>query len=185
MDDYISIYCCRKDFDDFIVNISDTEKPVLIPAIQVFHQAYRFLIIWQKERDRERFAKLCHYLITSLDSDSPKLSYVGMALSKEYVLKWISHINDLLWKCCEYLDELKPELSSDMKIMIMYLHMLVSFTSTNTWIILKHKNMEILKAGMNQLCANIMGQLYNKGFYLTIRVSTNDYTTVKMKDVSS
>ncbi|GJQ75479.1 hypothetical protein Trydic_g17567 [Trypoxylus dichotomus] len=158
-----------KHFDDFAEDISDTEKPTLIPAVTVFHHAYRFLIVWRKERDRERFVKLCHYLITSLDSDSPKLSYVGMALNKEYVLKWISHINDLLWKCCQYLEELKPELSSDMKIILLYLHMLVSFTSISTWVLLKNRNVEILKAGMNQLCANIMGQLFNKGFYLTIK----------------
>lgn len=97
-----------------------------------------------------------------------------MALNKDYVLQWISHMNDILWKCCEYLDDLKPEYASDMKSILLYLHVLVSFTSTNTWAVLKHKNMEVLKSGTNQLCANLMGKLFHRGFYLTLKVQRNE-----------
>lgn len=79
-------------------------------------------------------------------------------------------MNNILWKCCEYIDCLKPELPNDMKSILLYLHVLVSFTSTNTWAALKHKNMEVLKSGMNQLCSNLMGQLFHRGFYLTLKV---------------
>ncbi|XP_022906806.2 ubiquitin-protein ligase E3B [Onthophagus taurus] len=157
------------EFDEYIPDIPESEKPVLKPSVQVFHQVSRFMIVWQKQRDKDRFARLCRYLIASLDSDSPKLSYVGMALNKDYVIRWISHINDILWKCCGYLEDLKPELASEMILILLFLHMLVSFTTTNTWVILKNKNTEVLKIGMNQLCANIMGQLFHKGFYLTLK----------------
>lgn len=79
-------------------------------------------------------------------------------------------MNDILWKCCEYLNELKPEFSGDTKSIVLFLHVLISFTSTNNWIVLKKKNMEVIKAGMNQLCANLMGQLFHKGFYLVLKV---------------
>lgn len=140
------------------------------PAVEIYHQSLRLLIIWKKERDKDRFIKLCRYLVVTLDSDSPKFSYVGVALNKENVIKWILHMNDILWKCCEYLNDLKPEFASDMKSIVMFLHMLVSFTSTNTWIVLKNKNMDVLKSGMNQLCANLMGQLFHKGFYQVLKV---------------
>lgn len=78
-------------------------------------------------------------------------------------------MNDLLWKCCEYLKDLKPEFAGDTKSIVMFLHVLVSFTSTNTWTVLKNKNMEKLKPGMNQLCANLMGQLFHKGFYIVLK----------------
>lgn len=149
----------------------ENSKPMLIPAIQVYHQACRLFIIWQKERDKERFIKLCRYLIVSLESESPKLSYVGIALNKEYVLNWICHMNNMLWKCCQLLDDLKPEFSSDMKVVLLLLHFLVSFSSTNTWIVLKSKNMEVLKSGMKQLCANLMGNLVNSGFYVILKVN--------------
>lgn len=93
-----------------------------------------------------------------------------LALNKEHVIKWISHMNNILWKCCEYLEDLKPELAADMKVIVLYLHMLISFTNTNTWVVLKNKNVDILKGGMNQLCANLMGQLFHKGFYITLKV---------------
>nr|CAH7724445.1 unnamed protein product [Callosobruchus chinensis] len=153
-------------FDETVPAVpDDISKTEFRLAIEIYHQTLRLLLVWKKTRDKERFAKLCRYLIISLESDSPKYSYVGVALSKEHVIRWISHMNDILWKCCEYLIDLKPEFANDMKSIVLYLHMLVSFTSTNTWTVLKNKNMEMLKPGMNQLCANLMGQLFHKGFY--------------------
>ncbi|KAJ8917808.1 hypothetical protein NQ315_010714 [Exocentrus adspersus] len=148
---------------------ADATKREFKPATEIYHQSLRLLLVWRKDRDKERFAKLCRYLVATLDSDTPKFSYVGVALNKENVIRWISHMNDILWKCCECLEDLKPEFASDMKSIVLYLHVLVSFTSTNTWAVLKLKHMEVLKSGMNQLCANLMGQLFHKGFYLTLK----------------
>lgn len=108
--------------------------------------------------------------MSSLESDSIKLSYIGVALSKEHAIAWISHVKDILWKCCDYLDDLRPEFPADMRTILLYLHTLVTFTSTSTWILLRAKHMEMLKPGLNQLCANIMGHLFTKGFYLTLKV---------------
>lgn len=90
-------------------------------------------------------------------------------------------MNNILWKCCDYLNDLKPEFASDMKSIVLYLRVLVSFTSTNTWNVLKHKNMEVLRSGMNQLCANLMGQLFHKGFYVTLKVSTFIFISFNFK----
>ncbi|CAG9759771.1 unnamed protein product [Ceutorhynchus assimilis] len=159
-----------EEFDNAIPELPENHtKQDFKPVLEIYQQSLKLLLIWNKERDSERFAKLCRYLVASLDCDSPKFSYVGVALNKEHVIKWISHMNNLLWKCCEYLDELKTELATNMKLIVLYLHMLVSFTSTNTWMVLKNKNMEVLRSGMNQLCANLMGQLFHKGFYLVLK----------------
>ncbi|KAH1003133.1 ubiquitin-protein ligase E3B isoform X1 [Dendroctonus ponderosae] len=139
------------------------------PAPEVYQLGVRLLLVWRKGRDTERFAKLCRYLVASLDCDSPKLSYVGVALGKEHVLQWIAHMNRVLWTCCVYLNDLKPELAADMKAIVLFLHVLVAFTSTNTWAVLKIKAMAPLRGGMNQLCANLMGQLFHKGFYLVLK----------------
>lgn len=167
---YVPTYF-RAEFDQKIPEVvEDVAKLQYIPALEVYHQALRLLLIWRKERDKERFLRLCCYLVATLESDSPKYSYVGVALAKEHVMRWISHMNDILWKCCQYLNDLKPEFASDMKCIVLYLHILVSFTSTNTWNVLKNKNMEVLRSGMNQLCASLMGQLFHKGFYLCLKV---------------
>lgn len=118
----------------------------------------------------------CHYryryLVTSIELENVKISYVGVALNKDYSIAWIKQVKQLLWICCEYLDTLKPEVSQDYKSILLFLHTLVSFTSTKTWGIVKAKNMEPLVAGLNQLCANLMGHLFMRGFYLTLKVRT-------------
>lgn len=167
----IILISSRNNFDSIIPNVTETKKPALVPAFQVYHHIKSLLIVWDKERDKDRFLNLCRYLVCSLESESPKLSFVGMALKKENVLEWIKYMNDILWKCCLYLEDLKPELPQDMKDILVYLHMLVAFTSTNTWAVIRSKNMDVLKAGMNQLCANIMGNLFHKGFYLILKVN--------------
>nr|CAD7199399.1 unnamed protein product [Timema douglasi] len=139
------------------------------PSLQVYQVVCKFLLIWKKSRDKDRFEKLCRYLVGTLESDSIKVSYIGVTLNKEHALTWISHMKDILWKCCEYLNDLRPESAADMRVVLLYLHTLVAFTSTNTWTVLKTKNMELLKPGLNQLCANIMGYLFTKGFYLTLK----------------
>ena len=110
------------------------------------------------------------YLVSSLESDSIKLSYIGVALNKEHAIAWIAHVKDILWKCCCYLDELRPEFQADMRAILLYLHTLVAFTATNTWILLRAKHMEVLKTGLNQLCANMMGHLVTNGFYVILKV---------------
>lgn len=67
----------------------------------------------------------------------------------------------------------------------LYLHTLVSFTSPNTWALLKQKNLAPLKPGMIQLCSNIMGSLVQKGFFLSLRVSRVNFLEKTKKIVYS
>lgn len=80
------------------------------------------------------------------------------------------NFQDIMWKCCEYLDELRPEVVSDTRSILLLLHTLVAFTAINTWALLRVPNMAPLRAGMSQLCANIMGYLFMRGFYLSLKV---------------
>ncbi|CAH0406320.1 unnamed protein product [Chilo suppressalis] len=141
----------------------------LIPALDVYKVTCRLFLIFQQKRDRKRFEKLCKYIVQSLHSESVKLSYVGVFLNKEYSLRWISHIKDLLYKCCLYLEVLKLESPIDMQSILVHLHTLVALTATNTWALTRLKNFEKLRGGMMQLCANIMGSLFHKGYYLTLK----------------
>jgi len=51
------IVSCRKEFDMMFPSENSEPKPCL----QVYQLACRFLLVWQKERDKERFEKLCRY----------------------------------------------------------------------------------------------------------------------------
>ncbi|CAH2073385.1 unnamed protein product, partial [Iphiclides podalirius] len=141
----------------------------LIPALDVYRVTCRFFLVFKQHRDRKRFERLCKYIVQSLHSESVKLSYVGVFLNKEYSLRWIAHIKMLLYKCCLYLEELKPESPVDMQSILIHLHTLIAFTATNTWALTRLKNFDKLRGGMTQLCANIMGSLFHKGYYLTLK----------------
>lgn len=80
------------------------------------------------------------------------------------------HVQDILWKCCDYLEELRPDTPADTRRILLLLHTLVAFTATNTWVLLRAPSMAPLRAGMAQLCANIMGHLFMRGFYITLKV---------------
>ncbi|XP_035458501.2 ubiquitin-protein ligase E3B [Spodoptera frugiperda] len=163
------------DFDELLPETSsqgsqDEPQPVeLIPALEVYRVTCRLFLVFKQQRDRKRFENLCRYIVQSLHSESVKLSYVGVFLNKEYSLRWIAHIKDLLYKCCQYLEELKPESPIDMQSILIHLHTLVAFTANNTWAITRLKNFEKLRGGMTQLCANVMGSLFHKGYYLTLK----------------
>lgn len=64
---------------------------------------------------------------------------------------------------------LKPESPVDMQSILVHLHTLVAFTANNTWALTRLKNFEKLRGGMTQLCANVMGSLFHKGYYLTLK----------------
>lgn len=148
----------------------ESPQPIeLIPALDVYHVTCRLFLVFKQQRDKKKFEKLCKYIVQSLHSESVKLSYVGVFLNKEYSLRWIAHIKDLLYKCCLYLEELKPESPLDLQSILTHLHTLIAFTATNTWAITRLKNFEKLRGGMQQLCANVMGSLFHKGYYLTLK----------------
>lgn len=116
------------------------------------------------------FPSYSSHLVESLTLDSSRFSYVGVALSREHAIPWIAHIKKLLWHSCLYLDQVSPEFAPDSRSLLLHLRTLVAFTSTTSWALLKAPNMERLIPGMNQLCANVMGHLFSKGFYKTLQV---------------
>ncbi|KAF2986584.1 hypothetical protein EK904_009209, partial [Melospiza melodia maxima] len=130
-----------------------------------------------KERERAavqlqalRFEKLCRCILTSMDVENePKVWYVSLALSKDLTLLWIKQIKDILWFCCEFLKQLKPDILQDSRLVNLHLTMLVTFTDTSTWKILRGKG-ETLRPAMNHICANIMGHLNQKGFYSVLQI---------------
>lgn len=157
----------RQDFDETFTDFS--EKSKLPVALDMYKIIRKFLFVINEDDDRERFEKICKYIITSIDSDSLKKSYISVAFNKDHAVAWIHHLKTLLWQCSIYLKSVKPECQQDVKALMLYLHMLVTFTSTGTWKVLNNKQGEALKPTMNQLCANIMGHLVSRGLYAILQ----------------
>lgn len=64
--------------------------------------------------------------VSTLDSESPKFSYVGMGLNKDHAVVWISHMKQLLATCLNYLMEKHDVLPKKLST---WLSFLIAFTS--------------------------------------------------------
>ncbi|KAM6340582.1 ubiquitin-protein ligase E3B isoform 4-T13 [Alca torda] len=158
----------RREVEDFFgANESGSSKR---SALSIFRIARKLLFVFNHKEDKERFEKLCRCILNSMDVENePKVWYVSLALSKDLTLLWIKQIKDILWFCCEFLKQLKPDILQDSRLVSLHLTMLVTFTDTSTWKILRGKG-ETLRPAMNHICANIMGHLNQKGFYSVLQI---------------
>ncbi|KAL4223687.1 Ubiquitin-protein ligase E3B [Mactra antiquata] len=143
--------------------------PNFRPALEVYQLIKGFLFTFSERQDKENLELICRYLLYTMDSEDLKVSYVSVSLLKEFVLSWIQQVKEVLWKCVICLKQIKPENHVEVKIMMVYLRMLVTFTHTATWKVIRGKG-DALTAGMNQLCNNIMGHLNNKGLYPALQI---------------
>ncbi|CAB1319440.1 unnamed protein product, partial [Coregonus sp. 'balchen'] len=117
-----------------------------------------------------RFEKLCRSILGSMEVENePKVWYVSLALSKDLTIPWIKQIKDVLWVSCHFLKKLKPDILQDNKLVTLYLTMLVTFTDTSTWKIVRGKG-EALRPVLTRICENIMGHLNQKGFYSILQI---------------
>uniref|UniRef100_A0A8C1S9K9 Ubiquitin-protein ligase E3B n=1 Tax=Cyprinus carpio TaxID=7962 RepID=A0A8C1S9K9_CYPCA len=156
----------RKEVDDFFA-VSDAGSAKR-NALSIFKVARKLLFILSKD-DKLRFEKLCRIILSSMDVENePKVWYVSLALSKDLTIPWLKQIKDVLWVSCEFLKKLKPDILQDNKLVTLYLTMLITFTDTSTWKIIRGKG-EALKPALNRICENIMGHLNQKGFYSVLQ----------------
>ncbi|XP_055959426.1 ubiquitin-protein ligase E3B [Patella vulgata] len=150
-------------------NEQEEYKPSLSPALELFKVIRKFMFIFDQKVDKQRFEYLCRYLLLSVKSDDLKLSYVAIGMTK-HALLWIQQLKDILWRCCLYLKQLRPENHCDSNSIKLLLGTLITFTSTTSWKILKGKTGETFNSGMTKLCNNVMGYLNTKGLYSVLEV---------------
>uniref|UniRef100_A0A3Q2QQB1 Ubiquitin-protein ligase E3B n=1 Tax=Fundulus heteroclitus TaxID=8078 RepID=A0A3Q2QQB1_FUNHE len=67
-------------------------------------------------------------------------------------------------------NEPKPDILQDNKLVTLYLTMLVTFTDTSTWRIVRGKGESPLRPALTRICENIMGHLNQKGFYSILQI---------------
>ncbi|XP_078083401.1 ubiquitin-protein ligase E3B [Mustelus asterias] len=158
----------RMEVDEFF-DVSEA-NPSKRSALAIFKITRKLLFVYHMKEDKERLQKLCRCILNSMEVENEsKVWYVSLALSKDLTLLWIKQVKDLLWLCCEFLKQLKPDILQDCKFITLYLTMLVTFTDTSTWKILRGKG-EVLRPAMNHICANIMGHLNQKGYYVVLQI---------------
>ncbi|XP_075746500.1 ubiquitin-protein ligase E3B-like isoform X1 [Rhipicephalus microplus] len=155
----------RQEFDSVLRDGDgeDANTPVATSALDVFYASRKFLFAFHPKLDKERFERLCWYIIASMDAETLQESYVSVALNKDYTVLWIQQLKGILGNCCGYLKEVRPECPQDAKSLMLHLHVLVTFTSTSSWKVLKDKTYEPLRPVLSQLCASVGSHLMGKG----------------------
>ena len=76
-----------------------TDGSVIKPVgsvLKAYKAAKRFLLFVNVRRDSARFERMIRYLVASLDSELPGVSYIGVFLNKEHSVAWIRHVKQLL-----------------------------------------------------------------------------------------
>ncbi|XP_077511129.1 ubiquitin-protein ligase E3B [Amblyomma americanum] len=141
----------------------EPNTPVAKSALDVFFATRKFLFTFHPKVDRERFERLCRYIVASMDAETLQESYVSVALNKEHTVLWIQQLKGILGNCCSCLKDIRPECPQDAKSLMLHLHVLVTFTSTSSWKVLKDKTCEPLRPVLSQLCASVGAHLVGKG----------------------
>lgn len=168
-----------------INELTDCEKPKFIEARKIFTLIDQFLFVCKplNEKDRKTFEKLCHYLIANVQLSRCEIKesecYIRLAFDQKLTVNWIHQVEKILLKCSSYLKLMKAESNSDQKSSMVYLNVLITFTSTNTWSIFRQtedkSKYDSLRTVMNQICVNIVNMLVNNGLYLNVQFLLNTY----------
>ena len=107
----------------------------------------------------ERLERMLRYIVASLDSDSPKISYIGVFLSKAHSVAWIAHVKQLTLEASRALAALTTESPTYHRRSAFLVLALISFTSTSTWALLKSPAMAALAPHMTSICKTVAGSL--------------------------
>ena len=119
--------------------------------------------------DLDRFERLCRIISDTLKEESPKYSYISIAINKDKAKarSFIEHLKKLLAIACKQLNIKTTGLRLDnrrgQKISATLLSLLLFFTNTNTWQMLQNPKFSALTAGMKILCKTFLDHLVNNG----------------------
>ena len=154
----------------------DDQRPT---ALEVYNVAKSFLSFGVKNllsgdqksagENLDRFERLCRIISGTLKEESPKYSYIALAINKDKnkARAFIEHLKKLLRTCCQQLNIKSNGLRLDnrrgQKISATLLSLLLFFTSTNTWQMLQNPKFSALGAGMRTLCKTLLDDLTNQG----------------------
>lgn len=139
--------------------------PVASSVLEVFCASRKFLFTFQPGPDKERFERLCRYIVASMDADTLQESYVSVSLVREHAVLWIQQLKAILGHCCGYLRDMRPECPQDARSLMLLLHVLVTFTSTSSWNLLRgtDRACEPLRPVLGQLCVSVGAHLAARG----------------------
>lgn len=140
----------------------------LKPSLEIYKAARKFMY-FVGVRNVDQFEVMLRYIISTLDSESPKTSYIGVFLSKAHSVAWIEHIKHLCRAASKVLATMSKDHPAYTKKAAFFVLVLISFTSTNTWRILKTPALSSLAPHMTSICHTVTGDLVQTGLMTNLK----------------
>lgn len=148
-----------QEFDEIFCR--DIEQcPKFVDSVLVFTTLRRFLLVFQPDKDTDRFGQGCRYLLSSVLTPGLRTcqNYTSVAADKNRTVHWIFQQRKLLLHCSLYLKRLRPDLSPDHKFMMLCLNMILTFTNPHALQV-----PDEVKPVMLLLARNTLKDLMSKG----------------------
>ncbi|KAL5016325.1 hypothetical protein ScPMuIL_005914 [Solemya velum] len=156
-------------------NKDEEYKPQFKPALEVYRTIQKLFFLYHHEPVQEEFEYLCRYLLATMETDSLKVPTVLFDLFSSSFSGWVKKTRRGIIRLRGLLLSRRQPRATQEEDHMLCLRMLITFTHTATWMIIRGREVfihvitffvgEALTAGMNQLCNNIMGYLNQKGLY--------------------
>ncbi|KRZ54269.1 Ubiquitin-protein ligase E3B, partial [Trichinella nativa] len=139
--------------------VNDIDIPTTVIAVHVT----------VREFSSPEYLLLVRYLLLSSEASDLENNIVIVALTPSSVFSWLHLMRKILCKCIIFLANLRLDHVNDTKLNL-YLHLLLSFTSTASWAALKSEEGVCLHGGklrpsMDKLCERLLINLVHADFY--------------------
>jgi ubiquitin-protein ligase E3 B len=145
-------------------SLEKDESKQAIPPQEAFLVIRKFFIYFQPKNHRIQFDGICRYILSSILSSSSSLSYITVASNPKLTLPWIKHTKKILQLCSSFLRDLRADLASDHKSMMLYLNIILTLTNPQVW-----KLSPEGRAAMTIVCTKMMQELVSKGLLLSLQ----------------
>eukprot|EP00092_Neocalanus_flemingeri_P004280 GFUD01004600.1.p1 GENE.GFUD01004600.1~~GFUD01004600.1.p1 ORF type:complete len:1075 (-),score=280.83 GFUD01004600.1:210-3434(-) len=140
----------------------------LKPSLETYKAAKKFMYFVGR-KNVDQFEVMLRYIIASLDSDSPKTSYIGVFLNKSHSVAWIEHIKQLCSQASLVMASMSTDHPAYSRKAAFFVLVLISFTSTNTWRLLRTSALSSLAPHMTSICHTVTGHLVQTGLLTNLR----------------
>ncbi|KRY31613.1 Ubiquitin-protein ligase E3B, partial [Trichinella spiralis] len=124
----------------------------------------RFSDTEEEKQRSEEYLLLVRYLLLSSEASDLENNIVIVALTPSSAFSWLHLMRKILCKCIIFLANLRLDHVNDTKLNL-YLHLLLSFTSTASWAALKSEEGGKLRPSMDKLCERLLINLVHADFY--------------------
>ena len=154
-------------FDQVFSPLEENQEAQPKPCVESYKAAKMFLYFVGR-KDPGRLETLIRYIVASLASENPKISYVGVFLNKKYSVTWIEHIKQLCTEVLAALSDLSPEKPKFSKKSAVLVLALISFSSTSTWSVLSAPSLAAVAPHMANITKTVTGHLVQAGMMKTV-----------------